>query len=134
MGKVTPIAEIIEEMDAGLDRAILSCLQKRVGAEASILKMDLLANLNMMGFGSRLKHSTFERQVRACITSLRKQGYLICASSGDVGYYFAKDRIEYDKFAQNEYVDRIADMQETVDAMNAAANARWGTGVQMGLF
>ena len=133
MSRATPINEVIEQMDAGLERAVLSCLQKRVGAEASIVKADLLTNLNMMGFGSRLKFSTFERQVRSCITSLRKQGYLICSSSGDTGYYLAGDLAEFDAFVQSEYYDRIADMRETADAMAAAARARWGTGVQMGL-
>ena len=130
----TRIADIIEQMDAGLDRAVLRCLEKREGAVMSIQKLDLMHDLNRMGFGTRLKFSTFERQVRSCVVDLRKRGHLICSSSGDVGYYLAATRTEYDEFVEREYEGRIKDMQETVDAMDASAKARWGTGVQMGLF
>lgn len=133
-GKVTPIAEIIEQMDAGLDRAVLRCLEKRVGEKMAVQKPDLLFDLNRMGFGTRLQHDTFERQVRTCIVLLRKRGQLICSSSGGGGYYLANDLAEFDEFVEREYRGKIQDMQETVDAMCAAARKRWGTGVQMGMF
>lgn len=122
----TRIGEIIEQMDAGLDRAVLRCLEKREGAILSIQKLDLMHDLNRMGFGTRLKFSTFERQVRTCIVDLRKRGYLICSSSGDTGYYLAATRAEFDDFIQREYMGRIVDMQETVMAMEGEAKRRWG--------
>lgn len=134
VSRVTPIAEIIEQMDAGLDRAVLSVLQKRVGEKMAIQKADLLFNLNSTGFGSRLSHETFERQVRRCIVELRNAGQLICSSSGGGGYYLAADMNEFDEFIEREYRGRIRELQGTVDVMTKAAVDRWGSGIQMGLF
>lgn len=130
----TRIAEIIKQMDMDLDRGVLRILEKREGAILSIQKPELMAALNQLGYGKRLKYSTFERQVRSCVTDLRKRGFLICSSSGDTGYYLAANLAEYDEFVEREYEGRIQDMQETVNAMDAAAKQRWGSGVQMGLF
>jgi hypothetical protein len=134
MNRVTPIAEIIEQMDAGLDRAVLRVLEKRVGEKMAIQKPDLLFELNRMGFGSRLSHDTFERQVRRCIVELRNQGQLICSSSGGGGYFLAETMAEFDVFIEQEYRGRIRELQGTVDAMTKAAIDRWGNGVQMRLF
>ena len=134
MSTVQPISDIIAQMDAGLDRAVLRCLEKRVGEQLAIQKPSLLFDLNRMGFGSRLSHDTFERQVRSCIVALRKQGHLICSSSGGGGYYLAENLGEFDEFIEREYRGKIKDMQETVDVMCESARKRWGTGVQMGLF
>ena len=130
----TRIADIISQMDMGLDRAVLRCLEKREGAILSIQKDEMIGMLHQIGYGNKLKYSTFERQVRQCVTDLRKRGYLICSSSGDTGYYLAANRAEYDEFVTREYEGRIKDMQETVAAMDNEAKVRWGTGLQMGLF
>ena len=131
---MTPIREIIEQMDAGLDRAVLSCLEKRVGEKMAVQKPDLLFDLNRMGFGSRLSHETFERQVRRVIVEMRNQGQLICSSSGGGGYYLAANMTEFDEFIEREYRGRIKELQGTVDIMTKAAMDRWGSGIQMGLF
>lgn len=125
--------EIIEGMDAGLERATLRVLSMRIGAEQTISKDELMFDLNRMGFGTRVKASTFERQVRMCIVSLRKAGHLICASSGDGGYYMARTRAEYESFAEQEYRSKVIDMSETLHAMDAAARTQFGEGVQLGL-
>lgn len=134
MGKVTPISDIIDQMEAGLDRAVLRCLEKRVGEAKAVQKPELLFDLNRMGFGSRLSRETFERQVRRAIVELRNQGQLICSNSGGGGYYLAADLAEFDEFIEREYRGRIRDLQATVDVMTRAATDRWGNGVQMGLF
>ncbi len=139
MRRVQPIAEIIESMEAGLDRAVLRCLQKREGKSNAAQKMDLISDLNMMGFGNDVKYSTFERQVRQCIQELRNdpklldKGILIGSSSGGGGYYLVSNLAEFDEFIQSEYRDRIQNLQDTVKIMTDAATARWGTGIQMGL-
>ena len=130
----TPIEEIIEQMDAGLDRAVLRVLSQRVGQDMAIDKALLIFELGRMGFGVRQNKATFERQVRRCIVELRKSGQLICSSSGEGGYFLAGTQQEYDTFVQEEYVNKIEDMKETVAAMNAEAIKRWGHGMQMGLF
>lgn len=140
MSRVTPIADIIDEMDTGLDRAVLRCLEKRVGKQLAIQKPELLFELNRMGFGSRLGHDTFERQVRRAIVEMRndkkllEQGHLICSSSGGGGYYLAANMVEFDEFIEQEYRGRIRELQGTVDVMTKAAMDRWGSGMQMGLF
>jgi len=140
VSRVTPIADIIEQMDAGLDRAVLRCLEKRIGKQMAIQKPELLFFLNRMGFGGRLSHETFERQVRRVIVEMRNdkellgEGILICSSSGGGGYYLAANMIEFDEFIEQEYRGRIRELQGTVDVMTKAAMDRWGSGVQMGLF
>lgn len=126
--------EILAEMPYGFVERVGSALEFYQGQEHAVTKVQLMDSLKRMGFGNGLSPATLERQVRLAIVALRKRGALICSSSGEGGYFVAKSRDEYDEFVEREYKGKIADMQETVEAMNAAARARWGEGLQMGLF
>jgi hypothetical protein len=57
------------------------------------------------------------------IVRLRKAGVPICASSSDSGYYLAANLAEYQEFRDREYKKKIADMRETMFAMDKAIKA-----------
>jgi len=102
-------------MPHGLDRAILRVLSQHIGKENAVSKPVLLSTLAMNGF------QVAERQARAAIVDLRKRGHLICSSSGDGGYYLPASAEEYAEFAQVEYRSKIADMADTLRAMDDGA-------------
>jgi len=102
-------------MPPGLERLVLRILTYHVGKDQAIGKPELLAELAKAGMPAA------ERQARAAITSLRKQGKLICSSSGEGGYYLAQSIEEYAEFAQVEYRSKIADMADTLRAMDDGA-------------
>lgn len=112
--------EIVDDMPPGLERACLRTINFHEGLENAIGKGKLLADLAAVGF------HVDERQMRKAIVRLRKQGHLICASSGEGGYYLAKNRAEYDAFVEKEYKSKIIDMAETARAMDQSAMAKWG--------
>lgn len=117
----------IESMPHGLDRIVLRTVSRYTAARP-ISRGELVAAVAMMGFHAK------ERQVRETIKTLRRQGHLICSMPGnDGGYYMAKNRQEYEDFRRAEYAAKIADMAETMRAMDAAAREKFGDGVQIGL-
>ncbi len=122
--------ELIADMPAGLDRSVLRVLSWHVGLAQTISKLQMLADLAAMGFVVE------DRQLRRQIQMLRKEGHLICASSGAGGYYLADSLDEYAAFADSEYRSKIVDMSTTLAAMDRAAQAKFGaaTGVQRSLF
>lgn len=122
----TEYEEVIQTMEPGLVRATLRALSFHIGKENTIKRLDLAEDLRRMGFGSDLVPLTFDRHMRAAIAELRKDGHLVCSSSGDGGYYLARDRAEYNEFAQVEYRSKITDMAETLRAMDQAAARRFG--------
>jgi hypothetical protein len=123
--------EEIQNMEPGLVRATLIVLSFHIGKENTIKRSDLVENLRLMGFGHYLMPITFDRHMRAAVAELRKQGALVCSSSGDGGYYLARDRFEYDEFSQVEYRSKIIDMAETLRAMDLSAAKRFGGDVQV---
>jgi hypothetical protein len=127
------VDRIIEEMEPGLERAVARILEKRTGQERAVQKPELLKLVRSLGFGGQLAPATLERQVRMAIVSLRKSGVLVCSSSGEGGYYLAGSRVEYEEFIEREYAAKIRDMADTKSAMDRAARAQFGEGVQMGL-
>ncbi len=116
----------ISAMQPGLDRAILRVLGYHAGKNQAIDKDELIRQLNLLGYGNNLRYATFERQIRLTIVALRKNQHLICSSSGEGGYFIAKDRAEYDEFAQVEYRSKIIDMSDTLRAMDEGARAAFG--------
>ncbi len=121
---------LIDEMPAGLDRALLRIISMHQGLDQAIGKPALLADLGRMGFGVN------ERQVRRTIQELRKAGHLICSSSGEGGYYLAASLDEYATFAEAEYRSKIVDMSKTLAAMDQAAQKEFGAsqGIQKSMF
>lgn len=121
--------QIIINTPQGLDRAIMRVLSFHEGVGQAIGRKDLVEEISGMGF------TVHERQVRETIKYLRRQGWMICALAGkDGGYYLASSRAEYEDFRQREFIAKIADMAETVKAMDGAARARFGDYAQGGLF
>ena len=119
--------EILQTMESGLVRATLRALTFHIGKENSIRRDELAFELRRMGFGNLIELPTFDRHMRAAIADLRKDGHLVCSSSGDGGYFLARDRAEYDEFAQVEYRSKIIDMNQTLQAMDQAAAKRFGS-------
>ncbi len=118
--------EEIQRMEPGLDRAMLRILGFHVGKERAIDKPDMISDLRKLGFGGSLSYATFERKCRLVIAELRKSGHLVCSSSGDGGYYIAKDYAEYEQFRETELNAKIIDMAETMRMMDAAAKKVFG--------
>lgn len=121
-------------LDPGLSRAVLSVIRFYTGKENAIEKPKLIAELGKLGFGKGVKYSTFERQIRRAIVAHRKNGVLICASSGDAGYYIARDQAEYNEFREVELNAKIIDLSETMHAMDAGAQQMFGETQQASLF
>lgn len=121
--------QLIHQMSAGLDRCLLRILGYHLGREQAIGREALVTEAAHMGFAMH------ERQIREGIKSLRRKGYLICSAAGeDGGYYLAASRQEYEEFRLAEYAGKIADMVETMQAMDSAAREQFGEGVQARLF
>jgi hypothetical protein len=89
--------ELIRQMPAGLERAMLRVLSAHIGKAEAVAKPDLLANLERLGF------AVHERQARQAIEDLRNAGHLIGSSSGDGGYYICLTMAEYQDYRREEY-------------------------------
>jgi Mrp family chromosome partitioning ATPase len=114
---------LISEMPAGLGHGIATVLKDHVGELHAIGRMDLVSAVSLMGF------TADERQVRAAIRQLRRDGHLICSASGENGgYYIAENSAEYANFRRDEFAAKIEDMSETMTAMDTAARKRFGPG------
>jgi|GEM_PF-1716489 len=99
---------------------IIRLLGFHVGRERAITKDRLLDELARAGF-----YMT-EREFRAEIAALRKQGVLIGSSAGsNPGYYLIANMGEFDEFVNAELLSRIKDLQETYRALNASAQKEW---------
>lgn len=113
---------------AGLESALLNVLANHQGRQRAIGRGSLVYGLNVMG------HQVHERAVRECIKQLRRQGHLICAMPGkDGGYYLAVTLAEFQEFDRAEFGAKIADMNETRQALLQAARKQFGDVVQMEL-
>ncbi len=116
------IDELIDNLPAGLERAILDVLKFHKGREEAISRSQLLIDLKMMGFPMK-----DDRPARLCINQLRKQGITICSTGGkNSGYWMAKNNDELEEYIQNEPLARIKDLSEQVQAMRTAAEKEWG--------
>lgn len=73
--------------------------------------------------------------MRECIKYLRRSGYVICSMAGtNGGYYMASSRAEFDEFDRAEFGAKIADMNETRQAMREAVIRQFGDAVQLSLW
>jgi hypothetical protein len=122
--------EMIKNMPAGLERAVLRIVSQRVGVEKAILGSAMFDDLRALGF--RLSDP---RQMREAIKALRRDGHLICSAPGTSGgYWMAASRQEFEDFGQQEFGAKIADMSETWKAMRQAADRQFGRPLQKRLF
>lgn len=104
---------LIEKMPAGAERAVFRVLSHHIGLANAIQKADAIAGCAKLG-----THFQDERQFRLIVVKLRKHKIPVCASSGESGYYLAANLEEYREFRGREYVKKIIDMHETVNAMD----------------
>jgi hypothetical protein len=114
--------------------AVLRALRGRVGQENVIERAHLVGAIRRMGFAAGMNYATLDRKVRETIRDLRRDGELICSTSGGGGYWIAKTWEEYNEFSLVEYRGKIADMAQTLAAMDAAAERKFGTAHQPALF
>jgi len=99
-----------------LAQTLLEVLEGHKGRGAAIGRVALVAAITRQGF------KMHERQVRECIKHLRRKGHLICAMPGaEGGYYLAQTNEEFQEFDRAEFGAKIADMNETRQAMLKAA-------------
>lgn len=120
---------LIDNLPEGLDRALLRVLSFHVGRQNAIVKGDILRDLALHGY--RVNERTF----RAQVNQLRKDGYLICSAANDpVGYYLPGSAEEFEDFVHQEYLAKIADMQEVLSAMQKSARQQWQQPAQARLF
>ena len=110
----------------GLEQVVLRVLITHQGRSQAISRTALVRELT-----KRTGNTYHERIVRECIKQLRRQGNLICSTPGeDGGYYMAASRSEFDLFDQAEFGAKIADMNETRQAMLKAARKQFDQTIQ----
>lgn len=115
------VAELIDNLPAGLDRAILRRLSFHIGEDKACSREDMLAGLHNQGF------NVVDRAVRAQINLLRKQGYPICSAGGaGGGYYLASGWQELNEYLTREVHSRAMDLLEQERALKEAGERMWG--------
>lgn len=113
--------ELIDNLPAGLDRALLRIFSFHEGKSRIISRNNLLKALKLHGFDVN------DRLARACINQMRKDGIVICSMGGiNGGYYLAANWEEYNEYKDRELLPRIMDMLEQEKALRQAAEKRWG--------
>jgi hypothetical protein len=121
------VKELIENLPAGLERAIRRVLDFHVGRENAISRSQLISDLARMGFNYLDKD---DRPMRACINQIRKSGTpgsWICSTGGlGGGYWLAKNQEEMEEFINHEEESRLGDFAKQMRAMRSAAEKRWG--------
>ena len=113
-------------------------LSFHLGRHNPISRNDLCAALHELNI--------HERQLRDQIRHLRRSGHLIGSVGGEAdhpertpssaqgkpknlekgGYFLIINQEELEDFLQREYLAKIDDMQQTMEAMIEAASQRWG--------
>ncbi len=106
----------------GLEREVLRVLSYRQGRDKA-LSRSMLLECVLRGAGCA--HVT-DRQLRAAINQLRKDGHLICSTGGeDGGYWTPAAYDELEEYLNREVYARISDLSEQAQAMRRAAKERW---------
>lgn len=106
---------------------LVEVLGKYVGRKSAISRAQLVARLITRGF-----EDLHEREMRECIKHLRRNGYLICSAPGtNGGYYMPETREEFEEFDHVEFGAKIADMNETRQAMLKTAETHFAQVQQM---
>lgn len=105
--------------------AVLLVMESHRGVEQAISRGALVWELRTRGYPFH------ERIVREGIKQLRRRGHLICATAGEHGgYYLATSKQEFMEFDRDEFGAKIADMNETRQAMLKAVKEQFGEAVQ----
>ncbi len=119
--------EMIDNLPAGLERAIRRVIEFHIGRENAVSRSQLISDLAIMGFDYIDKD---DRPIRGCINQIRKSGTpgsWICSTGGlGGGYWLAKNQEEMEEFIEHEEESRLGDFAKQVRAMRSAAEKRWG--------
>ena len=109
------------EYPPGLEKSVYQVLYERTGRDNAISRQALLSLIK-----SRYPKTT-DRQLRACINQMRKDGVMICSTGGeDGGYWFAASWDELSEYLDREVVSRLTDLAEQERALTKAGESRWG--------
>ncbi len=112
---------LIDNLPVGIDRFILRALSFHKGKENAVSRAALLDDMHRYGMND-------ERQMRALINRLRKEGHLICSAGGTSGgYYLPASMDEYQEYRDRELHPRALDLLEQEKAMDKAAERQWGS-------
>lgn len=105
----------------GLEKSVYQVLYERTGRDNAISRQALLSLVQ-----SRYP-KTSDRQLRACINQMRKDGVMICSTGGeDGGYWMAASWDELSEYLNREVHSRLVDLAEQENAMKKAGAERWG--------
>ena len=121
------VKAMIDNLPAGLDRAIRKILKFHIGRKNAISRFQLISDLALMGFDYIDKD---DRPIRGCINQIRKSGTpgsWICSTGGlGGGYWMAETRAELEEFIDHEEESRLGDFAKQMKAMRMAAEKHWG--------
>ena len=121
------VQEMIDQLPAGLERAIRRILDFHIGRKNTISRSQLISDLALMGFNYIDKD---DRPVMVCINKIRKSetpDSWICSTGGvGGGYWLAETNAELEKFIDHEEESRLGDFAEQMKAMRRAAEKHWG--------
>lgn len=110
----------------GLSDCLVDILVPCVGKKSAVGRSNLVELCHNEGF-----ETITERQIRECIKYLRRNGHLICSVAGiNGGYYMAASKEEFEEFDRLEFGAKIADMNETRQAMLKTADAQFSEFMQ----
>lgn len=117
-------------LSRGIDATILRVLTAHTGRQNAIGGRALMNELSQ-----RVGGQVHERVIRDEIKQLRRQGYLICSAPGeDGGYYMAANKAEFEEFDRIEFGAKIADMNETRQALLKAARVQFAEKAEQAAF
>jgi hypothetical protein len=115
------ISKMVDELPAGLDRAMLRVLTFHVGRSTAISRSDLVKALKAHGF------AVHERAARVMINQMRKEGYPICSTGGEEGgYWLASGWNELNEYIDHEIHSRAMDLLEQEGALREMGKKTWG--------
>ena len=121
------VKAMINNLPAGLDRAIRKILEFHIGRKNAISRFQLILDLAKMGFDYVDKD---DRPVRVCINKIRKSetpNSWICSTGGvGGGYWLAETNAELEEFIDHEEESRLGDFAKQMKAMRMAAEKHWG--------
>lgn len=109
------------EYPPGLEKTIYQALFRCPGRDNAISRARLLMVVQSC------HPKTTDRQLRACINQMRKDGVMICSTGGeDGGYWLAANWDELNEYLDREVHSRLTDLAEQERALKEAGVSRWG--------
>lgn len=109
------------EYPPGLEKSVYQVLFERTGRGNAISRQALLSLVQAV------YPKTSDRQLRACVNKLRKDGVMICSTGGEEGgYWIPVNWDELDEYIERELHSRAMDLLEQESALRQSAERKWG--------